>query len=182
MPEKIKKKRFQKTIKSKNSWQQKRKSKHIILVLLFLVILLGVFVGVSLAKYETQIQTKAFASIAKPILEIETQKSMLITALATKATYVFEVRNYKEEQLNEVEMEYYIEIISHTDESIQFSLYRGETLVPLTENKTENIKLTKEEKQVHSYRLEITYEEAKTNKQEDIKGNVEIKIHSIQKA
>ena len=105
----------------------------------------------------------------------------MLTALAPKASYVFEVRNYKEENLNEVDMEYYIEIISNTDEAINYELYKGNQQIALKDNKTEKIKLTKDEKQIHSYRLEITYDKTQ-GILEDINENVEIKIHSIQKA
>ena len=106
----------------------------------------------------------------------------MLTALAPKASYTFEVRNFKEEELNEVEMEYYIEIVSHTDEAINFKLFRGEEQISLNNNKTEKIKLTKEEKQTHSYCLEITYDKTKGEIGKDINENVEVKIHSIQKA
>ncbi len=183
MPKKVKKKLFQKEIQTKNELKKRSKKRKItIFILLFFVIFFGILVGVSLAKYETQMQIKAFANIAKPILEVETQKSILITALAPKAAYVFEVRNYKEEEVSQVDMEYYIEIVAPHEDSIQFSLYQGETPIPLTNDKTNKIKLGKEEKQVHSYRLEITYDKTKQTTNEKIEGNIEIKIHSIQKA
>ena len=135
----------------------------------------------SFSKYYSKINGKGFANIAKPLLELRREESMLLTALAPKASYVFEVRNYKEDELNQVDMEYYIEIISHTDEAIKFSLYQGENLIPLQENRTQKIKLTKEEKQAHSYRLEMVYDKEKAAKEKDINENVEIKVHSIQK-
>ena len=54
---------------------------------------------------------KVFANIAKPVLEIEKQESFKITNENSKASYLFEVRNYNEKEISEVEMEYYIEII-----------------------------------------------------------------------
>lgn len=166
-------------IKKDNKNKQKE-NKIILIIILLLVIILGILVGLSLAKYQNKINTKAFANIAKPILEVRREESMLLTALAPKASYVFEVRNYKENELNQVEMEYYIEIISKADDAIKFELYKGDTQIPLKQNKTEKIKLIKEEKQTHSYRLEITYDKTKGILGEDIKDNVEIKIHSIQ--
>lgn len=185
MPVKIKKFFKNKNKKMKNGnikYNEKYDKKIIILLLLIFIILLGIFVGISYSKYQSKIETQAYAKIAKPILQIKREQSLLLTALAPKATYVFEVRNYTEDELNEIEMEYYIEIISKTDESIKFELYQGENKIPLTENKTDNIKLTKDEKQTHSYRLEITYEKSKQTLKEDINENVEVKIHSIQKA
>lgn len=178
MPTKVKK---QKRIK-KSKAKEKKQNKIILITILFLIILLGILVGISLAKYQSKINTKAFANIAKPVLEVRREESMIITALAPKASYVFEIRNFKEDELNQVDMEYYIEIISHIDDSIKFELYKEDTQIPLKKNKTEKIKLTKEEKQTHSYRLEITYDKTKGTLEKDINDNVEIKIHSIQKA
>lgn len=181
MPQKIKK--WNCLPKKKNKTKEEKNNKKVILlILLLLVILLGILVGVSLAKYNSKVENNVFAQIAKPILEVKREQSLLLTALAPKASYVFEVRNYKEDELNQVEMEYYIEILSNTDEAINFCLYQGEKQIPLKENKTEKIILTKEEKQTHKYRLEITYDRTKGNIEKDIKENVEVKIHSIQKA
>ncbi len=161
--------------------KEKKKTKRLLFLLIFLI-LLGMLVGVSLAKCEVQIQGQAFANIAKPILEIRKEQSLFITAQSPRAVYEFEIRNYQEEEVNQVEMEYYLEIVTPKNEAIHFTLYQGETQIPLVENKTEKIKLEKEEKQIHSYRLEIHYDQTKQNTQQDIVQNVEIKIHSIQKA
>lgn len=146
------------------------------------IILLGILVGISFSKYQEKIIGKGFGNIAKPVLEVRREQSLMLTAWKPKAVYQFEVRNYQEEQLNEIEMEYYIEIISSVDESVQFALYQGEKQIPLQFNKTDLIQLTKEKKEIHSYRLEITYDKNKSTEKEDINTNVEIKIHSIQKA
>lgn len=179
MPVKIKKRKlFNKNIKK----ETKDKKKIIILIFLIFTILFGILVGISFSKYQSKLVGQAFANVAKPILEVRREQSLLLTALAPKASYVFEVRNYKEDTLNQVEMEYYIEIISNTDEAIDFTLFKGNEEIPLNNNKTGKIKLTKEEKQTHSYRLEITYDNTKGALGKDISENVEVKIHSIQKA
>lgn len=180
MPAKISKyfKKKDRKFKKENA----KRDKILILLILILVILIGIFVGISYSKYKNKITGQAFGQIAKPILEIKREQSLLLTALAPKASYVFEVRNYKENELNQVEMEYYIEIISNADEAIDFELYQGENKILLTENKTANIKLTKDEKQTHSYRLEIIYDETKGVLGQNIDENVEVKIHAIQKA
>lgn len=183
MPEKIKKGKLLNKNKKKILEQEKpEKSKIVLLLLLILIILLGILVGISFSKYQSKLEGKAIANIAKPLIEVRKEQSLLLSALAPKASYVFEVRNFKDDELNEVEMEYYIEVVSNTDEAIKFELYRGEEQIPLNNNKTEKINLTKEEKQTHSYRLEITYDKTKGEIGKDINENVEVKIHSIQKA
>ena len=173
--------------KTKGKNNKQRKGKIIIILLLFLVILLGIVVGTSLSKYQYLIHGKVVSQIAKPIIEIRREESILVTASSPKASYTFEVRNYKEDEpneinINEVDMEYYIEIVGGKNEAIRYELYRGETEIPLTNNKTEKIQLIKGEKDTHIYRLDITYDKTKTNSNTSINENVEIKIHSIQKA
>ncbi len=183
MLSKVKKgKLFNKNKKKILEEEKSKKNKIVILFLLILVILLGILVGISFSKYQSRLEGKAIANLAKPIIEVRKEQSLLLTALEPKASYVFEVRNFKEDELNEIEMEYYIEIIANTDEAINFELYKGEEQIPLNKNKTEKICLTKDEKQTHSYRLEITYDKTKGEIGQDISQNVEVKIHSIQKA
>lgn len=183
MPVKIKKSRvFNKNKKNISENDEKRDSKIVLLLLIIFIILLGMLIGMSFSKYQSKLEGQAIANIAKPVIEVRKEQSLLLTVLAPKASYVFEVRNFKEDELNEIEMEYYIEIVSHTDEAISFALYRGEEQISLTNNKTEKIKITKEEKQTHSYCLEITYDKTKGEIGKDINENVEVKIHSIQTA
>lgn len=172
----------------RTKYNKEKNGKIVIVVLIFLVILLGILVGTSLSKYQTIIVGKSIAEIAKPIIEIRREESILVTANSPKASYAFEVRNYKEDEsnnktsINEVDMEYYIEIVGGKNDAIQFALYRGETKIQLTNNKTEKIQLIKGEKETHIYRLDITYDATKANSNTSINENVEIKIHSIQKA
>ena len=46
-------------------------------------------------------------------------------------------------------MEYYIEIVSNTDQSINFELFNGESKIPLINNKTNKIAINKENKEKH---------------------------------
>ena len=95
--------------KKQNNKKQKEKNKNIeIIILLLLLILIGL-IGITFAKYQANIKGKGIAQIANPVFEVRKEESLLITALAPKASYVFEVRNYDEEDINEVDMEYYID-------------------------------------------------------------------------
>lgn len=187
MPEKVKKVKKQKRKVKEEKQGNNKNSKLGIILGIIVIILLGILVGISFSKYQEKMTAKGFAEIAKPVLEVRRQQSFEITALKPKAVYCFDVRNYKEKEnnkieINEIEMEYYIEIISNTEEEIQFNLYQGEKRIPLNNRKTEKIRLSKEEQQSHSYRLEVTYDKEKSTKEENINAEVEIKIHSIQKA
>lgn len=182
LPAKVKRVKKQKKDGKNRTEIKKEKSKIVIFLCIILILLLGMLVGISFSKYQRKITAKGLVSIAKPVLEVRKEQSLLVTALNPKAVYCFEVRNYKEEEINEVEMEYYIEIINPIGEELEFTLYEGEKQVPMIGNKTEKIRLTKEEIQIHSYRLEMTYQKEKSTKEENINEEVEIKIHSIQKA
>lgn len=149
-------------------------------IIILLVILLSV-TGITYAKYQTSTNGSIVAKVAKPIFEVRKEESITITALAPNASYSFEVRNYNEEEINEVDMEYYIEIETKENAPIEFSLYEGENIIELKDNKTNKINLNKEKKEEHKYRLDIHYKEDKINNIEEREQNVEIKIHSIQK-
>lgn len=167
--------------KIKETKKEKDKRKNIEVIILLLILILISLVGITLARYQANIKGKALAQIANPVFEVRKEESLLLTALAPKASYVFEVRNYDEKDINEVDMEYYIEILSNTDKSITFELFQGDNKIPLENNKTQKISLNKENKENHKYRLDIAYDKDKTQTEQDIKEKVEIKIHSIQK-
>lgn len=183
MPVKIKKSRvFNKNKKNISENDKKKDSKIVLLLLIIFIILLGILIGISFSKYQSKLEGQAIAKIAKPIIEVRKEQSLLVTALVPKVSYIFEVRNFKDDEINQIEMEYYIEIISNANEAINFKLYNEEKQITLNNNKTEKIKLEKEERKAHSYRLEIIYDKTKGEMEKDINENVEIKIHSIQKA
>lgn len=161
--------------------KRKNKYKDFLIVIIFLVILFTVFiVSYSFAKYVIKVNGKVFGDIAKPIIELKGEESLIITTIAPKTSYAFEVRNYNEnEDINEIEMQYYIEIVSNIDEVIKFELYNNEEKIKLENRKTQLINIAKEKKQIDQYRLDIIYDNKSLEK--DIKDNIEIKIHSIQK-
>lgn len=160
--------------------KKKKSYKDFLIVTIFLIILFTTFIiSICFAKYVIAINGKVFGNIAQPIIELKGEESLLITATAPKTSYSFEVRNYNEnEDISEVEMQYYIEIISNTDERIKFELYNKEEKVKLENKRTNLISMPKEDKEVHKYRLDVLYD---TTNLKDIKDNIEIKVHSIQK-
>ena len=160
---------------------KKEKQKNTPILILILILILLSILGITLSIYKSRINGKVFAQIANPVFEVRKEESLLLTAVAPKASYTFEVRNYDDKNINEVDMEYYIEIVSNTDQSINFELFNGENKIPLNNNKTNKIAINKENKEEHKYRLDITYDKNKTDISQDIKEKVEIKIHSIQK-
>ena len=93
--------------------------------------------------------------------------------------YNLAVKNYDEnEQITQVELEYYIEIISKKNDDINFKIYKEEKELNINNNKTEKFLLTKENKQRDNYKIEILLNKKIS---EDILQNVEIKVYSEQK-
>lgn len=160
---------------------QKRKNNILFWVIFFVVLFLFLWVSSSFAKFATKISGKAGVGIASPIMEVVTEQSMLITANKPENSCYFEVRNYNTQgQMNEVEMEYYIEIIGLEDKEVSFTLYEGEKEVSMKEFVSEKRKLGIRQKENHVYQLKIIYQKEEMNLK-DLNQKVEIKVHSIQK-
>ena len=119
--------------------------------------------------------------IAKPVLEVENNPEITITASNEKNTYDFKVKNYNSnEEITQIDLLYTIEILTKTDERISFRLYKNDKEIPLENNKTKEMLLTKNEKKEDNYKLEILYNREE-NIQKDIFQDIQIKVHSAQR-
>ena len=119
--------------------------------------------------------------IAKPVLEVENNPEITITASNEKNTYDFKVKNYNSnEEITQIDLLYTIEILTKTDERISFRLYKNNKQIPLENNKTKEMLLTKNEKKEDNYKLEILYNREE-NIQKDIFQDIQIKVHSEQR-
>ena len=161
---------------------RKKKSGIAFWLLLGVILFLFLWISTSFAKLTTSLSGNAAVGIASPIMEVITQQSMVITTNEPKNSCYFEVRNYNEkEEINEAEMEYYIEILGLEDKEISFTLYEGEEKVNMEEKfVSEKRKLGINQKEQHVYRLEIVYQKGE-EKLSNLSQEVEIKVHSIQK-
>lgn len=161
---------------------QKKKNSITFWLLLAVVLLLFLWVSTSFAKLATSFNGRVAVGVATPVMEVITQQSMIITAKEPKNSCFFEVRNYNEKnEMNEAEMEYYIEILGLEDKEISFTLYEGEEVVPMEEKYiSERRELGIQQKEEHIYRLEIVYQKGEETLS-NLSQEVEIKVHSIQK-
>ena len=75
---------------------------------------------------------------------------------------------------------YTIEILSNTDESIQFELYNEETQITLENLKSQQISITANEKIEQKYKLKVIYDSTKGTNGKDILEEVQVKVHSEQ--
>ncbi len=149
-------------------------------VVIFIIILL-LFCGYSMAKTIEEIILKSDTQIAEPILIIENNPSIDITATNYSGIYTFKIKNYNEQnKVTDVDLKYYIEILSDLDDSINMELYQNEKKINLNKNKTEYIEISKTQKEESEYKIKITYDKNKTTNLADIMQKIQIKIHSEQ--
>ena len=79
-----------------------------------------------------------------------------------------------------VELKYYIEISPKLDNSINLELYQNEDEIKLTDNKTEYIKISKDQKEEREYKIKITYDKNNTVEFGDILEQIQVKVHTEQ--
>jgi hypothetical protein len=91
------------------------------------------------------------------------------------------VKNYKKEgETTQIDLEYNIEILYQEEEAISFKLYKDNQEISLKNNKTDYMKLEKENAQEDCYKLEIIYDKDKNIYNNDIVQDIKIKVHSEQ--
>ena len=145
-----------------------------------MIVLIILFTQISFAKFETIEKIIGNMPIAKPIFLVDGSQISQIDENNTIGYYEFTIRNYEGDSISETGFLYTIEIVSNTDESIQFELYNESEKVPLYNLKTEKIAISGNEKIDQKYKLKITYNELLGNQEKDIIEEVQIKVHSEQ--
>ena len=116
----------------------KHRKKEVIFIIIVIITMILLFSGVSLAKAysKTKIETKA--EIVEPILKIEGDSTISITKSEEKKSYNFKVKNYDEiGKITQVDLEYYIKMISNIEKKIYFKIYKNEEELKIDHNRTE---------------------------------------------
>ena len=158
-----------------------KKIKYITLLIIIFMVILLFLCSISLAKNIEGVIINSGTQVAEPILIIENNPSIDITATKNHGLYSFKVKNYdNQNKISDVDMKYYIQILSNTDESIEFKLYQDNKQINLKDNKTDYIKMSKEEMISREYKIEITYDKNKNISVNDIIQKIQVKIHSEQ--
>jgi len=153
--------------------------KEIIKIILVAFVLTIILSTISLGKYFNKTKINVNSGVAIPIIKLEGEQKLIINNNQENKVYNLAVKNYDEnEQITQVELEYYIEIISKKNDDINFKIYKEEKELNINNNKTEKFLLTKENKQQDNYKIEILLNKKIS---EDILQNVEIKVYSEQK-
>ena len=158
-----------------------KKIKYITLLIIIFMVILLFLCSISLAKNIEGVIINSGTQVAEPILIIENNPSIDITATKNHGIYSFKVKNYdNQNKISDVDMKYYIQILSNTDESIEFKLYQDNKQINLKDNKTDYIKMSKEEMISREYKIEITYDKNKNISVNDIIQKIQVMIHSEQ--
>lgn len=153
--------------------------KEIIKIIVVAFVLTIILSTISLGKYFNKTKINVNSGVAIPIIKLEGEQKLIINNNQENKVYNLAVKNYDEnEQITQVELEYYIEIISKKNDDINFKIYKEKKELNINNNKTEKFLLTKENKQRDNYKIEILLNKKIS---EDILQNVEIKVYSEQK-
>lgn len=153
--------------------------KEIIKIIVVAFVLTIILSTISLGKYFNKTKINVNSGVAIPIIKLEGEQKLIINNNQENKVYNLAVKNYDEnEQITQVELEYYIEIISKKNDDINFKIYKEEKELNINNNKTEKFLLTKENKQQDNYKIEILLNKKIS---EDILQNVEIKVYSEQR-
>lgn len=169
---KNKKKRSDKNIKEKK--------KIIISTIILTAIIILLSTHMVYAKYITTDKLNYTLSVAKPIFIVKGEEVTKISEINNIGYYEFSVKNFNESNISETGFLYTIEIVSDTDESIQFELYNEEIEIPLENLKTEKLSIIGNEKIEQKYKLKVIHDRAKGESGKDILEEVQIKVHSEQ--
>lgn len=156
-------------------------SKLVTLTLIVFIIILLLFGGYSMAKVVEQVILNSTTAIAEPILLIENDLDLDITESNNYGEYAFKVKNYNEKnKVTEIDLKYYIEILSNTDNSVNIELYQNEKKIDLKNNKTDYIQISKDKREEREYKIKITYDKNKSNTIGDIMDKIQVKVHTEQ--
>ena len=168
-------------IKIKHQCTEEKSKKITISIIIFMIIILFI-AGCSIGKSITEIILKSRLEVATPILEVISNPKIDVTASNNIGEYKFNVVNYKDEKISEVNLRYFIEIKADVDESIEFHLYKDEKEIPLKNLCSEYMTKKNGIKQEDNYILKIVYNKNNLVNMNDILEKVQIKIHSEQEA
>ena len=97
--------------------------KEIIKIIVVAFVLTIILSTISLGKYFNKTKINVNSGVAIPIIKLEGEQKLIINNNQENKVYNLAVKNYDEnEQITQVELEYYIEIISKKNDDINFVL------------------------------------------------------------
>lgn len=159
--------------------KEKNKTRQVTLIIIISIVLIFFFSGFSIGKEFSKTTLEGTGGIAQPILKVENNKPVNINSKNNKGIYEFKVKNYDEKNITQVDLEYYIEILSDINKNISVKIYKDDKVLDINNKKTETFLITKDKKQEDNYKIEIVCN--KNVAIEEIMQEIQVKVHSEQK-
>lgn len=161
--------------------REKKRNYKILITIIIIFIISLLFVGYTFAKSIESVIVKSTNKIAEPILVVENDPSLDITAINNEATYIFTVKNYNEnDKITDIKLKYYIEISPNIDEAVKINLYEQENEIELNENKTRYIEVSNKEKEEKQYQIKVKYDRSESNTASEIMKKIQVRVHTEQ--
>lgn len=129
-------------------------------------------------------QYQVEAKTAKPIIVIETDHYLKeqINENSFPIEYYFCINNYQEEEINEVEFEYNIELENSTEDfpvSYQLVELRNNQEIRLIDGKSENLKIGKNVKESQKFKVIFQWQELNRDLADEFQ--LKLKVNIVQK-
>lgn len=160
---------------------KKKKIIKAILAIIFVIIIILfwlIFGEKTFAKHIKTVASDNIEKIAKPVFVVDGSPNIKIDGIHD-TLYDFNVKNYDDTQVSQVDLDYYIEIVNDSEADLGFELTKNGQVVELNDNKSNLIELSSLYKQNDNYKLQIKNNN-NPNIASDIKGNVQIKVEAVQ--
>ena len=152
------------------------------LIILLLILISFILLNFSVSKYKLQITEYGSAKVAEPIIVFEKDKviSKEYNKKSEALEYIFKIKNYENDKVNEVEFLYNIEILENNNMfPVEYKLINlsNNKEVELIQNKSENFKIGVLNKQEDIYKLEVFWKDKNIDNysdsiQIDLKANI----------
>lgn len=160
--------------------KNKKKIKILIIALCLILFILSIFTTDTFSKFFGKIFGESKTEIAEPIFLLEHTDKKVVDNSNQEIDYYFNVKNYNDSSVNEVNLKYMIEITPIQDKAIILTLYKDNQKIDLNEQKTSYIEIGHTTKQEHKYRLNVKYNKNNQENSYDINSNIFIKAYAIQ--
>ena len=161
----------------KRSDKNIKDTKKILVIILLSIAIILLSAHIVYAKYIAVDSFSSILHVATPIFIVEGGETTKISEINNIGYYEFSIKNFNETNISEIGFLYTIEILSSTDETIQFELYNDDTQIPLENLKTEQLSINGNEKTERKYKLKVTYDSTKGGSGKDILEEVQVKVH-----
>ena len=159
----------------------KKRYDYLIITLSVIVICINI---ISLTKKNYAVSGNINTEIGKAIIELEKDEPIKqeISETLLPIEYNFTVRNYKEDNVNEINYEYIIQIeVSDNKFPVKCKLWDCDNnkFIDLTEGKSEKLQLRKNQKEDRKFKILFEWKELNEEFAENVQ--IKLKVDSVQK-